>query len=283
MYANLPEWLASRSKAYVLVCAVVLVAVIGFIDYFTGYEITISIYYLVPVGLASWYVGRATGAVICVACAAIGIVGDYAAGVMYSDPVVGYWNTLVTLAFFLVVNYILSTMKRAFEEVKRLARTEPLTGLANARAFFEFAEHELNRARRYETPFSVTYIDLDNFKAVNDSLGHITGDELLRSVAASLRSQVRVTDSVARIGGDEFVVLLPETDSEQARAFTERVQRVLLDLMKQSGWPVTVSIGVTTFVKPPADVNEILKEADRAMYDAKNSGKNKASYTVFQK
>jgi len=262
--------------------AVVLAVVIGFIDYFTGYEITVSIYYLIPVGLVSWSVGKGAGIVIAVTCVIGGVVGDHAAGIMYSDPVVEYWNTFVTLAFLLVVNYILSAMKKAFEEVSRLARTEPLTGLANARAFFEIAERELHRARRYKTPFSVAYIDLDNFKTVNDSMGHSTGDALLRSVAGSLRSQTRVTDSVSRIGGDEFVILLPETDSGQARAFTDRVRENLLTLMRQSGWPVTVSIGVATFVEPPPGVNEIIKAADTVMYAAKNSGKNRAEFAVFR-
>lgn len=278
---DLSYWLSSRSKTFVMACGIALVYAIGFVDYVTGYEVSVSIYYLIPVGLVSWYVGPGAGIVIAAACALSGVIADYVAGQVYSDPVVGYWNTSVTLAFFLVVNYILAAMKRSFEEVNRLARTEPLTGLANPRAFFEIAENELNRARRYKTTFSVAYIDLDNFKGVNDSLGHSTGDALLRSVATCLRTQTRATDLIARLGGDEFVIFLPETNSEQAKAFTLRVQQHLLDLMKQSDWPVTFSIGVITFVTSPPSVNDIIREADRLMYDAKKAGKNRAEYAVF--
>jgi diguanylate cyclase (GGDEF)-like protein len=278
---DLSYWLSSRSKTFVMVCGIASVFGIGFVDYATGYEVSVSIYYLIPVGLVSWYVGSGAGIVIAVACAMSGVIADHVAGQIYSDPVVAYWNTSVILAFFLVVNYILAAMKRSFEEVNRLARTEPLTGLANPRAFFEIAENELNRARRYKTTFSVAYIDLDNFKTINDSFGHSTGDALLRSVATCLRAQTRATDLVARLGGDEFVVFLPETNSEQARAFTPRVQQHLLDLMKQSNWPVTFSIGVITFVNSPPSVNEIIREADSLMYAAKNAGKNRAEYAVF--
>jgi diguanylate cyclase (GGDEF)-like protein len=262
-------------------CGIALVSGIGYVDYVTGYEISVSIYYLIPVGLISWYVGAGAGVLVAAVCAMTGSIVDYFAGQVYSDPVVGYWNASVTLAFYLVVNFILSAMKRAFEEVSRLARTEPLTGLANPRLFFETAENELNRARRYKTPFSAAYIDLDNFKAVNDSFGHSTGDELLKAVAGSLRSQTRSTDVVARLGGDEFVILLPETNLDQAKAFTTRVQQNLSGLMAEAKWPVTFSIGVITFVTSPSNVNDIIREADRLMYTAKNTGKNRAEYAVF--
>jgi diguanylate cyclase (GGDEF)-like protein len=278
---NLSYWLKSRSKTFVAGCGVASFLAIGFVDYVTGYEVSVSIYYLIPVGLLSWYVGAGAGIVMAVACALTGAVLDNIGGQVYSDPVVGYWNACVTLAFFLVVNFILTAMKRAFEEVSRLARTEPLTGLCNPRAFFELADNELNRARRYKTPFSVAYFDLDNFKTVNDSLGHSTGDELLKSVAENLSTQTRTTDVVARLGGDEFAVLLPETNLDQAKAFTLRVQQTLRDLMQQANWPVTFSIGVITFVSAPPSVNEIIREADRLMYVAKNAGKNRAEYAVF--
>jgi diguanylate cyclase (GGDEF)-like protein len=278
---NLSYWLQSRSKTIIIVCGIALVCAVGVVDYITGYEISVSIYYLIPVGLVSWYVGSGAGAVIAVVCTLTKVFANYLAGQVYSDPIVGYWNASVTLASFLVVNFILSAMKKAFEEVNRLARTEPLTGLANARAFFEKADNELNRARRHKTPFSVAYIDLDNFKTVNDSMGHITGDNLLIAVADSLRSDTRSTDVVARLGGDEFVVLLPETNLGQAKVVTLRIQRNLLDIMQHANWPVTFSIGVITFVNLPSSVNDILREADRLMYAAKNGGKNRTEYAVF--
>ncbi|HMK34982.1 MAG TPA: GGDEF domain-containing protein [Desulfomonilaceae bacterium] len=278
---NLSEWFEARPKAFVVSCAVVLVGIIGLIDYVTGYEIALSVYYLIPIALASWYVSRGAGIFISVASTVTEYITDYYAGQVFSDPVVAYWNVAATLAFFLVVNFILSAMKKAFEEVSRSARTEPLTGLSNMRAFYEVAENELNRARRYNTVFSLAYIDLDNFKAVNDVLGHSTGDVLLRSVAKTLLNRVRTTDLVGRLGGDEFVILFPETNYEQVKAVVGRIQHHLLEVMRDSGWAVTFSMGVITFIESPQSVNEMIRIADSLMYAAKNAGKNRASFEMF--
>jgi diguanylate cyclase (GGDEF)-like protein len=133
---------------------------------------------------------------------------------------------------------------------------------------------EINRARRYEHPLTVVYIDLDNFKKINDLYGHITGDNLLRLVADTVKNNIRLTDTVARLGGDEFAILLPETGPELAEAITHKVQKINLEIMQKNGWPVTFSIGVVTFIDPPSTVDEILKASDHLMYVAKNNDKN---------
>jgi len=140
---------------------------------------------------------------------------------------------------------------------------------------------EISRARRYEHPFTIVCLDLDNFKAVNDCSGHSTGDLLLRLVARTTRENIRVTDTVARIGGDEFAILMPETGREVAEVIMQRVKRVNLDYMRKHGWPVTLSIGVVTFTSPPSTVDEVLRVSDRLMYSAKNNGKNSIQYEVF--
>jgi diguanylate cyclase (GGDEF)-like protein len=109
---------------------------------------------------------------------------------------------------FLVVVVVLSSLRGAWEREKIHARTDSLTGVSNARAFFEVAAVELARARRYQRPFTIAYLDLDNFKQVNDRFGHEVGDDLLQIVARTLREGSRASDFVARMGGDEFVVLL---------------------------------------------------------------------------
>jgi diguanylate cyclase (GGDEF)-like protein len=140
---------------------------------------------------------------------------------------------------------------------------------------------EINRARRYEHPFTVVCIDLDNFKIVNDCFGHSTGDILLRLVARTLQQNIRATDTVARLGGDEFAILLPETGQNVAEVILQRVQKINLDIMRRHGWPVTLSIGVVTFTSPPSTVDETLRISDQLMYSAKNNGKNSIQYEVF--
>ena len=141
--------------------------------------------------------------------------------------------------------------------------------------------YEINRARRYDHPFTVVCIDLDNFKTVNDCFGHSTGDILLRLIARTIQQNIRVTDTVARLGGDEFAILLPETGRNVAEVILQKVQKINLEIMRRHGCPVTFSIGVATFTSPPSTVDETLRVSDQLMYSAKNNCKNSIQYEVF--
>jgi two-component system, NtrC family, sensor kinase len=159
-------------------------------------------------------------------------------------------------------------------KLEQLSRTDDLTGIMNRRAFTEFCMTEIGRARRFENPFSVAYIDLDNFKVVNDKFGHSTGDELLCSVAETIQKNIREIDLFARLGGDEFMLLLVKSDSEASLEVVKKLQNMLMDVMNKNGWPVTFSIGLVTYNLPPDEVEEIIRNTDELMYAAKQSGKN---------
>src|ERR1019366_2344336 len=165
-------------------------------------------------------------------------------------------------------------LKESLERERNAARVDFLTGILNRRVFFEIAGSESQRSRRYKRPLSLVYVDLDNFKAVNDTMGHDAGDELLVEVAAVIHTEVRGTDTVGRLGGDEFAVLLPETDQEQGTVVVQKVQKQLLEAMQQKQWPVTFSIGLISFEVPPESIEEMVREADRVMYSVKLKGKN---------
>jgi diguanylate cyclase (GGDEF)-like protein len=165
-------------------------------------------------------------------------------------------------------------LRSALEREKNVSRIDFLTRILNRRGFYEIAATEAQRARRYRRPLSLVYVDLDNFKAVNDSMGHESGDEVLVHVAATIQTAVRGTDFVARLGGDEFSILLPETDQEQAMVVVGKLRKNLLEAMGDRGWPVTFSVGVTSFRTVPESVDEIIREADRAMYSVKLKGKD---------
>ncbi len=173
-------------------------------------------------------------------------------------------------------------LRAALEHEKELSRIDFLTQVANRRAFYEMAEFESKRSRRYQRPISLAYIDIDNFKQVNDRMGHEVGDRLLVAVAASIQKSVRETDLVARVGGDEFVLLLPETAAEPAQIVLGKVRNNLLDAMERNAWPVTFSIGLATFPTPPDSVDAMVKFADDLMYSVKNSGKDRIASTVVR-
>ena len=160
-----------------------------------------------------------------------------------------------------------------------LARTDGLTGLYNFRYFFELASYEFTAAIRYKRPLSIIIFDTDKLKQVNDTLGHVTGDKMLVKVAQAASSQVRSVDALARYGGDEFVVLLPQTNAQQAFPVAERIRASVADLQietEKGPLTVTLSIGISELSFDPMDedLESIVRRADKALYSAKSAGRN---------
>lgn len=163
------------------------------------------------------------------------------------------------------------------EELKLLSMTDPLTGLFNRRYFRERLYEEAERVKRHDECFSTFVIDIDNFKAFNDRYGHLAGDEVLRDVSRAIRDAVRSMDVVARYGGEEFAVILPHTGKTSAFEIAERVRRgVELIASEKDSYtnPLTISVGVAEFPRDAGTIDDLIDRADRAMYRAKNSGKN---------
>ncbi len=159
---------------------------------------------------------------------------------------------------------------RLFEEVERLSVTDPLTGLFNRRYFNYIMEQEKGRVKRYKKPLSLLFADVDGFKAYNDRLGHLMGDEILKEVAQILRNNVRAADVVVRYGGDEFVVLVPETDQEEAQLVTERIERALrIWNMSPNITDVRLSLSIGCKTANADNVETIVEEADKEMYSKK--------------
>lgn len=167
---------------------------------------------------------------------------------------------------------------RNAEELERLATTDGLTGLCNRRHFMTLAEREWERARRYGRPLAFLMIDLDRFKKVNDTFGHQVGDAMIVHVAGLARDNKRDCDVLARIGGEEFALLLPETDLDQARTVAERLRRaVTATPLAAAARPIsaTVSIGVAVVTETINDISDLMKAADQALYDAKRAGRDR--------
>lgn len=167
-----------------------------------------------------------------------------------------------------------------YEELKRLeldAVTDPLTGLHNRRLFTETFEKELNRARRYGQPLGLAILDLHRFKEVNDQHGHPRGDEVLRVAASTLKKALRTSDSAFRIGGDEFALLLPQTDAEQALALSRRVQTVFAEMLEPLQLAVTVGMdhGVAVFPQDAEQAEQLIRIADERLYRLKHANHTK--------
>ena len=274
------EYLHNLNRSVLITLGVVIIVSVGILNHLAGPDLSTWILYLIPIFLITWFTERWIGFLMSTITALTWLIADYTSGANYLDRAVPYWNYTARLCSFIIFTFILSALKSAMEKEKELSRIDFLTGVGNGRYFIELANMEINRARRNEHPLTVVYIDLDNFKTINDRYGHSTGDNLLRLVANTIKSNIRLMDTVARLGGDEFAILLPETGPELAEAITRKVQKINLEIMQKNGWPVTFSIGVVTFIHPPTTVDEILKKSDNLMYTAKNNGKNMIKHEV---
>jgi diguanylate cyclase (GGDEF)-like protein len=166
-----------------------------------------------------------------------------------------------------------------FEKVNELATTDGLTGLNNRRSFFELAENEFDRFKRYKYPLSAFMIDIDHFKKVNDTYGHAIGDKVLVHLAQKLRDLLRNADIIGRYGGEEFVVLLPESNLEASTKVAERIRKTIeaetIKTDKFGDISITISIGVSNFTSKAEDLASVIDNADKALYEAKKDGRNR--------
>jgi diguanylate cyclase (GGDEF)-like protein len=280
---RLEEFIGKQSKKALVLFCLVPAVIVGVIDYLTGPDVSLLILYVVPVLIAAWLMQKKD------VVAASFIVASIWALVRLVHPatdltLVLFWNGLMRLVLFVMLSFLVSGMKEVtlrLDREKTTARTDALTGIMNYRCFFELADMERKRTQRYKRPLTMVYMDIDNFKTINDTLGHTEGDNMLRIVAQTLHKSIRESDIVARLGGDEFVALFQEVDGQLAREIVGKIQKILLNLAHRNKWPTTFSFGVATFVDAPVSVDDMVKKADQLMYTAKNDGKNRIIYREY--
>jgi len=265
---NKPAWIG---------LGLVLLGGVAYLDYITGVEFSFSLFYLIPISLISWTISERFGMAFAILGSCVWIAVDIWSGNRASNLFAYLWNATARLGFFLLPVFMIR-LGRAMEHERMLARTDFLTGVLNARFFRELAQMEVNRSLRYKRSFTIAFIDVDNFKNINDTFGHTEGDTVLRAIATKIKTHLRKTDFVARVGGDEFVVLLTETNKQTAPVVMSNMQRALLKEMDENGWSVTFSIGVLTLTAPKISVDEMLGRVDKLMYMVKNGGKNNIHY-----
>jgi len=246
----------------------------GWLDILTGLQLSVFAFYFVPIFMASFLVSPRAGVLMALLAAMFRGSAAYLYPGHDADLVVTGWNFAVDLVSFLIFTFLLASVREQLDNENALARYDSLTLVLNRLAFAEVCTREFGRQRRMGGEFTLAYLDLDNFKSVNDRHGHETGDFCLKTVANVLARQMRTADTVARLGGDEFALLFPQTDATNAGLVLARVQTALAEAMTHEGWPVTFSMGAATFINVPQTYDEAIAAADVLLYRAKAQGKN---------
>ena len=268
----------ARNKFIVYIVSLLAVAAIGYIDYITG-RLSLSLFYLIPIALVAWSFGKWNGMLFAALSDCISLATDYA--IDYAVKQSDLWNFFGRMGIYVIIAILISRVRELHEVERRAAREDFLTGIDNRRSFYELAELQIERAGISGNPVTIAFIDCDNFKSVNDALGHSEGDRLLKAVARTIKDHCRMVDCVARMGGDEFAVVFPDIDYGSAALVVKRIGDALLETMKRDNWPVTFSIGVATFKRPPESIDLLLNSADDLLYEVKKSGKNNIRHELL--
>lgn len=248
------------------------VLLIGVVDYSTGNEARVFPLYYLPIAVGALRVSRTAGLGLAALSSALWVLAMWWGGSAWSAELFIFNTAMQTLSFGTIAILVANITSR-FKDERDLSRTDILTSLPNSRAFHELAEVLVAGARRHGRPLTLAYIDLDNFKAVNDRQGHAQGDLALKRVAEVLRGATRASDVAARLGGDEFVLLMPDTGPEAALNVLQRIGDLIATEMKRSRWPITASIGALSFLEAPSTVEAAVQGADSLMYRVKQAGK----------
>jgi diguanylate cyclase (GGDEF)-like protein len=272
---------SNKLRLVVILTGFVLTGLIGFVDFLTGYEFAFSVFYAIPVAIVTWYISLPLGLLTSLLSAMVWLGADFSSSHPYSHQLIPLWNAFIRLTFFVIITVLLAKLKNTLDREKEYASIDNLTGAFNPRFFHQLVQMEINRFKRFKEPFSFAYIDLDNFKTVNDQFGHSTGDQVLRSVVSCIKKYLRKTDVIARLGGDEFALLLPDTDEGSNQVVLCKIQSELLHEMEQCNWPITFSIGSLTCIAVPDSAEELVKMADELMYTVKHSNKNAIKYFTY--
>lgn len=267
-----------RVRLFLLMLGLTLT--VGAMDYWTGECYSISVLYFPVIALTCWLLGLRIAVGLSLLASVLWILDDF---LIPPTPLPDFFKYMTTLARFAVLAafaYLLEQLRKALHREYELSHFDKLTGLANRMSLFDDGQRDLARCRRSGRPVTAVYIDLDEFKQVNDRYGHAEGDHVLRVVAECLRANTRDSDMTARIGGDEFVVLAPEMTFDAAQRFTKRLHNCLKETMAQHGWPVTFSMGAATFNSPPPRLDDIVKVADDLMYVVKRREKDAIKHSL---
>jgi len=268
-------------RLVVMTIALIAVAGLGLLDYLSGPGVGFAVFYALIVMGATFHAGWVAGGITAILSSGAGLSARifYASGDI--TVAAALWNLGNELAVFASLVVALHHGRRLLDKLASQSRMDLLTGALNTRGVLESFERERARAIRGASPLTLAFIDLDGMKQVNDDLGHGEGDEMLRTLAASVLSSIRESDVFGRVGGDEFALILPDTDEQDAVKAIQRLRSVVNRRTHDRGPYISVSVGVVTFRRDPPTAVDALKAADALMYVAKRAGGNRVAGRVL--
>lgn len=256
-----------------------LVALTGLFDYLTDYETrTASIYVVLTTIMAIISPVRVRTFFLSIILLLRFWFIEHEAPQDNNELMLAHTNFMIQVVAILISFTVASTLKTLVIEAIANAQNDPLTELFTRKYVHDVMPIIMSELRRHQRPMSIMFIDCDNFKEVNDTYGHSAGDAVLRVVAKTLLGTIREGDIPVRLGGDEFVVIFPEASGDQLKAVVERCIGSLNEEMASKAYPITFSVGVVEFLSIPKSIEDAISAADRVMYHAKKTGKNRVIY-----
>lgn len=272
--ASITYRLKNKNSFFGIIATFLVAILLGFSDFLVGSELSFSIFYLLPVTMAVIFSGKIFGLILSILCSIIWITCDILSGLTYDSVYIPIWNTMVRFGYFIFHTYLLSRLLETIKIVQDSAFHDPLTKVANWRYFEASSSSLIKSAIRENRKLSIAYIDVDNFKEINDEYGHGTGDEVLICLATIFKEEIRPQDLVARLGGDEFSIILYNTNVEITTEIMHRIISHVKVEMTNRNWNITLSVGVVVFSLFTSSLGPMLKTVDDLMYEVKKNGKN---------
>ena len=272
--------LDAKHRVWVWVTCITLVCVITVMNNQLLTSVSLEPLLLLPVVIASWYGNLFTGLSVSF-ITALAILVSYDHALLALPTTDAVYTALVYLSALSILSILIDNFSAVFKVEEAAAEHDHLTGLLNTRGLTSLLEEEIARTKRYRHPFTIAYIDIDNFKVINDSKGHCAGDAILCKLAKIITTSFRESDYIGRIGGDEFVCLLPETKQPDAKVVFDKLQRNLSMAFCNEDTVITFSIGVVTFESAPPSTQTALALVDKVMYRVKKLNKNDAAFQVY--
>jgi len=275
------QWLLQLGRGPTLALCSGATLALALLDFITPPQLNLAFAYAMVILLATWNIGVPVGIVF--AAIAFGLQMQEMSSVNVPPTGSLFWYiVLFNRAFTFVVAVALTgALRRMFDIVQERSLRDALTNAVNASHFLELLNSEIARSARSGVPFTLAYLDCDDFKSVNTTYGHVKGDAVLRAVVDTARRSVRGIDVVARLGGDEFAVIFPQTDRLNAARVLERLQTNLRAAMRELGVQTSVSIGALTVQSPTVTANDVLTAGDELMYRAKRQGKDRVVHEAL--
>jgi diguanylate cyclase (GGDEF)-like protein len=279
------RWTQRRSSSSVVFAALVAIVLVGAMDGavagLAGFDFVATVFYIAPISFAAWGAGARTGLVVAIFAASVEAAATWWGAHGGIQPWILAVSVGLELLVFLGAAFTFARLRWHMERHRQLSRTDSLTGLANERAFEEVVRQETARIDRKPAAMSIVYLDVDRFKELNDTRGHSAGNACLRLIGQTLRASLRAVDTAARVGGDEFALLLPDTGAEECRLVVERLRERLRREGAAAGFTNSFSVGAVTFEGMPPPYDQLVAVADRAMYRVKGGTRDAVHYEVF--